>query len=127
LSQKLLKKGFDPGTVKTVVLELVEANVVSDDRFSQMWVRSRIASKADTPRRITAALYAKRIDRGTAVRAVEECLDSETEEALLRRFVQKRLKGLMLETDGYKAVLRGQGFSEDAVQGFLESGDREGE
>jgi regulatory protein len=125
LTQKLLKKGFDIGTVKAVVLELVETNIVNDDRFSQMWVRSRIASKPDTPRRITAALCAKGIDRGTAARALEECLDPETEEALLRRFVQKRLKNLPLETGAYHAELRGEGFSQDAVRGFLESKDFE--
>jgi regulatory protein len=121
----LLKKGFDSGTVKAVVLELVETNIVNDIRFSQMWIRSRIASKPDTPRRIIAALCAKGIDRGTAARAVEECLDSETEEALLRRFVQKRLGKLPLEIGDYPAELRGEGFSRDAVRGFLESKDLE--
>jgi SOS response regulatory protein OraA/RecX len=120
LSQKLLKRGFDAGVVKTVVRELVAANIVNDGRFSRMWLRSRIASKADTPRRIVAALCAKGIERGTASEAVRECLDLETEQALLGRFVKKRFGDRLFAVNDYWAELRGEGFSQDAIRGFRE-------
>jgi SOS response regulatory protein OraA/RecX len=123
LTQKLLKKGFEVGTVKAVVLELTDANIVNDERFSHMWLRSRIAMRADTPRRITAALRAKGIDRVTAVQAVKFCLDRETESALLARFVKKRVRDLPVDIDSCQAVLRGEGFSQDVVRGFWESMD----
>jgi regulatory protein len=121
LTQKLLKKGFAPVTVKTVVLELTEANIVNDGRFSQMWLRSRIVSRADTPHRITAALRAKGIARNVATTAVKVCLDRETESALLARFVKKRREYLPTEVSDCQAVLRGEGFSQEAVNGYFES------
>jgi regulatory protein len=120
LSQKLLKKGFDAEAVKAVIGELVAADIVNDGRFAQMWLRSRIASKADTPRRIRAALRTKGIDRSTAVDAVRDCLDIETEMALLGRFARKRFKKTPLEIGNYQAELRVEGFSQDAIRGFLE-------
>jgi SOS response regulatory protein OraA/RecX len=123
LSQKLLKRGFDAGVVRAVARELTAANIVNDGRFSRMWLRSRIASKADTPRRIVAALCAKGIERGTASEAARECLDIETEQALLCRFVKKRFGSLPLAASNYRAELRGEGFSEDAIQGFEEGAE----
>jgi regulatory protein len=123
LTQKLLKKGFDTETVKTVVLELTEANIVNDGRFSQMWFRSRIVSRADTPRRIMGALCAKGIDRNTAAEAVKTCLDRETEAALLGRFVKKYRGDLPVENDSCQMVLRYEGFSQDAVRDFFMPGD----
>jgi regulatory protein len=123
LTRKLLKKGFDAETVKTVVFELTEANIVNDDRFSQMWLRSRIISRVDTPRRIMGALCAKGIDRNTAAEAVKMCLDRETELALLGRFVKKHRGDLPVEIDGCKMTLRYEGFSQDAVWDFFASGD----
>ncbi|MDR1230026.1 MAG: recombination regulator RecX [Spirochaetaceae bacterium] len=121
LTQKLLKKGFAPETVKTVVFELTEANIVNDGRFSQMWLRSRIISRADTPYRIIAALRAKGIDRNTAVAAVKSCLDHETESALLARFIKKRSDYLPTEAADCQATLRGEGFSQEAVYDYFES------
>jgi regulatory protein len=121
LTQKLLKKGFDTETVKSVILELTEANIVNDSRFSQMWLRSRIISRADTPRHILAVLCAKGIDRNTAAEAVKTCLDHETELALLARFVKKRRGVLPSESDSCQAVLRYEGFSQEAVRDFGES------
>jgi regulatory protein len=121
LTQKLLKKGFATETVKTVVFELSEANIVNDGRFSQMWLRSRIVSRVDTPHRITAALRAKGIARNTAAEAVQSCLDRETESALLVRFVKKRREYLPTEAADCRAALRGEGFSQEAVNGYFES------
>jgi regulatory protein len=123
LSQKLLKRGFDAGVVKAVVRDLAAANIVNDGRFSRMWIRSRIASKADTPRHIVAALRAKGIDRKTASEAAQDCLDIETERALLGRFVKKRFGGLPLTAGDYRAELRGEGFSEDAIRDFEEEAE----
>jgi SOS response regulatory protein OraA/RecX len=123
LTQKLLKKGFAVGAAKAVVLELTEADIVNDARFSHMWLRSRIATRVDTPRRITAALRAKGIDRETAVQAVKFCLDRETESALLARFVKKRVRDLSVDIDSCQAVLRSEGFSQDVVRDFWESMD----
>jgi regulatory protein len=123
LSQKLLKRGFDAGVVKAVVRELAAANIVDDRRFSRMWLRSRIASRADTPRRIVAALYAKGIERETVSEAVQECLDVETEQMLLGRFVKKRFGSLPVALSDYRAELRGEGFSQDAIRGFGEASE----
>ncbi|MDR0639212.1 MAG: recombination regulator RecX [Spirochaetaceae bacterium] len=124
LSQKLLKRGFDAGVVKTVMRELTAANIVNDGRFSRMWLRSRIVSKADTPRRIVAALRAKGIDRGTASEALQECLDSETERALLGRFIKKRFGDMPFDLNGCRAELRGEGFSQGAIRDFGEAAER---
>jgi regulatory protein len=125
LTQKLLKKGFDAEMVKAVVLDLTEANIVNNGRFSQMWLRSRIVSRADTPRHILAMLCAKGIDRRTVAEAVKACLDYEAELALLARFVKKRRGVLPSERDNCQAVLRYEGFSQEVVRDFWESGDEQ--
>ena len=123
LSQKLLKRGFDAGVVKAVVRELAASNIVDDGRFSRLWLRSRIVAKADTPRRILMALRAKGIDRETAAAALEDCMDRETEMALLGRFVKKRFGAALFELSDYRAELRGEGFSQDEIRGFGETAE----
>ena len=42
LRQKLLQRGADPGIAETVVGNLADENLVSDQRFTEMYVRMRI-------------------------------------------------------------------------------------
>ena len=42
LRQKLLQRGGDPGITDTVVSDLADENLVSDQRFTEMYVRMRI-------------------------------------------------------------------------------------
>jgi regulatory protein len=123
LSRKLLKKGFDAEAVKAVVLELTEAGMVNDSRFARMWLRSRLVVRADSPRRISAALRTKGVDKNTVEEAVRDCLNSETEQALLERFIKKRFRD-RAEAAVYKTELRAEGFSRNAIDVFFEPGNR---
>ena len=42
LRQKLLQRGSDPGIAEKVVTDLADENLVSDQRFTEMYVRMRI-------------------------------------------------------------------------------------
>lgn len=70
LTGKLTRKGWSESVVEQVVDDLAEANLQSDERYAESYVRQRI-SKAYGPVRIRAELYERGIDRSLAARAME--------------------------------------------------------
>jgi regulatory protein len=120
LSRKLERAGFDGPCVRAVLARLCELDIVNDGRFAELWLSSRIAMKADGPRHLLAGLRGRGIDRDDAESALKKLLlDTETEAALLERFITKRkLSG----TPGLSGLLRAEGFSGTAVRRYVEEG-----
>jgi SOS response regulatory protein OraA/RecX len=101
--------------------------VVSDERFSLLWLRSRLGSlsygsgkisRGYSPRSLLLALCRRGIDRETARRALDGALDQETETALLRRYLGKR--GLDSQDRYLRPALKREGFSPAVIRAFLE-------
>lgn len=129
LTQKLLKKGFERRAVRAVVDELTDADMVNDGRFARLWLRSRLRSRSrpDTPLRLRIALCSKGIGRATVAAALRDCLDTETETALLLRYLRQHgpvprsgdRSGLRSgDRTGLRSNLRREGFSEEALSGL---------
>jgi regulatory protein len=70
LSHKLLKRGWPADDVESVIDELAEDNLQSDERFAESFVRQRI-EKAYGPVRIRAELSERGIDRAQIARALD--------------------------------------------------------
>jgi len=88
LTAKLEKKGFDPAVAKTVISGLLERGLLNDERYASLWLRSRLARKAQTPKTLLASLQKKGIDRHSSKHALEMILDTETEYLLLSRYIE---------------------------------------
>jgi len=70
LVRKLTRKGWSKAVVEQVVDALAEANLQSDERFAESYVRQR-AAKAYGPLRIRAELSERGVDRALASRALD--------------------------------------------------------
>lgn len=70
LTHKLVKRGWPAADVESVIDELAEENLQSDDRFAESFVRQRVG-KAYGPVRIRAELAERGIDRAQVARALE--------------------------------------------------------
>ena len=71
LHKKLLAKGFTSDLVEQQLQAFQEANLQSDERFAESFVRSR-ANKGQGPQRIRMALQEHRIDSRITEQALQE-------------------------------------------------------
>ncbi len=74
LQRKLEQRGVPEATAASVVEELTELNLVSDDRFAEAWVRVRV-QKGYGPRRIRAELSQRGVPDAVAGAALEAYSD----------------------------------------------------
>jgi regulatory protein len=126
LSRKLEKAGHPADCVRAVAARLRELDILDDRRFARSWLRSRLACKADSPRKLLAGLRGRGIGRDDAARALKEALGTEDEAALLKRYLAKRR--LLPEgenTDPWPAslpfLLKREGFSRKAIDTLKEN------
>jgi len=74
LKRKLLQRGIESGIAEKVISELVDENLVSDQRFAEMYVRARIR-RLFGPLKIRGELRS----RGISDHLIAEFLPSEQE------------------------------------------------
>ena len=122
LSRKLEKRRHDSACVRAVVSRLAELELLDDRRYAQLWLESRVGSRASSPRRLLAALCARGIDREDAEPVLKFVLDAEGEAALLARYAKKMLRSRRSSSPAFslKYTLRNEGFSHAAIQCFLD-------
>ncbi|MDR0450543.1 MAG: RecX family transcriptional regulator [Treponema sp.] len=89
LSRKLEKAGHPAGCVRAVAARLTDLGILDDRRFARYWLRSRLALKPDSPRKLLAGLRGRGIGRDDAARALKEALGPEDELGLLKRYLVK--------------------------------------
>ena len=87
LEVKLLRKGTSSDVAAAVVERLEKDRLVSDERFAEAWVRSRV-NKLFGPLKIRAELGNKGVDDALAERALAEYADDWDEAA--RAWVARR-------------------------------------
>ena len=91
LRAKLIKRGFPSGITAEVILDLSEKNLINDERYAELWIRSRISGgRALSPRDLQSSLGKKGIDNITIKKALETALDSSSESLLLKSFLKKK-------------------------------------
>ena len=89
LTAKLERRGYEAAAVKAVVFSLLNRNLLNDQRYAELWLRSRLlAKKAASPRRLLVSLRKRGIPRDSSSEAMKTALDGETEYGLLLRYLE---------------------------------------
>jgi regulatory protein len=123
LSRKLELRGHDSAGVSAVVSRFVSLGLINDERYAELWIRSRLA-KVPTPRKLYASLRNRGIDSSTVEKALKNTLDAETELELLTHYIERlsskdedlqRSSGFSL-----RKSLKFEGFSQAALSTYFE-------
>lgn len=101
LTTRLAQRRFEPDTVKSVIQQLLEKDVLNEQRFVQSYVRSR-ARRGLGPRRIKLELH----QRGVAGDLIDEwvCDNDHIWSQRAREVLQKKIRGHLPER--YQEKLR---------------------
>jgi len=118
LTRKLEKRGFDAACIGEVISKLTELKLLDDNRFSRLWLESRLRLPR-SPRRLLISLCARGIDREDAQTALKNVLDEDTELVLLKKFAKKYSRKVKGEPRLLKHLLKNEGFSRSAINQFL--------
>lgn len=131
LLRKLEKRGHDRACAQRALSRLTELMLIDDERFARLWLESRIACRAASPRRLLAGLCSRGIERDLAETGIKAALDAEAELNLLRRYVKKIEKrknfGSIIRMNqaeperSLKYYLKGEGFSSLAIEMYLDT------
>ncbi|MDR0411617.1 MAG: RecX family transcriptional regulator [Treponema sp.] len=117
LSRKLEARGYAGDCVKSVIARLIDIGVVNDERYTRLWLESRLYSKTDSPRKLFVSLCNKGVERETVERTLKAVLDFEQEQVLLKKYLRKLEKtGKPIE----RRLLKREGFSYEAIEVELE-------
>ena len=122
LSRKLEKRGHGTACVNAVIERLCALQLLDDNRFARLWLESRLRLPR-SPRRLIIALCSRGIDRKDADTAIKNVLDDDTEYSLLLRFAKKlakKKKHDKNESRPLKYLLKNEGFSQTAIQRYME-------
>lgn len=78
LRQKLLQRSFEPATIATALDELEASGALSDERYAESWVRSRLRGHPEGRARLVGGLRSRGIDASLAESAVAKVLEEES-------------------------------------------------
>ncbi|MCM1482714.1 MAG: RecX family transcriptional regulator [Muribaculaceae bacterium] len=93
IRDKLKRWGVPTATAEAVIRHLTQASYVNDSRFASAYVRDKYRFSCWGRRKISAGLYAKRIDRDIATRALDE-IDVKEYATIAFRTVKAKLRSL---------------------------------
>jgi regulatory protein len=126
LYAKLVSRGFSREAVTAALDRLEAAGSLSDRRYAEVWVRSRLRTRPEGPVRLKAALAAKGISSSVAARAVDSVLeeldDQDSEKSLRRAWEKLSRRSGITEAKMIKA-LAARGFSLSKTARFLRNTD----
>lgn len=92
LTQKLLQRDLPVDIIRSVLDDLERDGALSDRRYAESWVRSRLSGHPEDPRHMVARLRERGIAGDLAAAAVESVMrDDGTDEAGLAREYAERL------------------------------------
>jgi len=121
LSEKLLRKGFEPQTVERTLEQLTRLGYLDDLRFAKDWVRSRMTRKGYGRELLRQELRAK----GISSELIEEAFGQEEvdEAEAARRALEKRFPELRGGATRARQIafqyLRRRGFPSDVILSVL--------
>lgn len=110
LEKKLIQKAHDKKAVKEALDFLEEKNLLSDERFSESWLRSHIISKPQGYSRLYSELLSRGIKSATAKEALKNFFEENSEEELCRKALKKAQKNGKTD-EKLKKFLFDSGFS----------------
>jgi regulatory protein len=123
LTLKLERRGYDSACVSAVVARFSGLDLVDDGRYAECWLRSRLArrgGKVPSPRRLSAALAKRGIDRDALAEALKKALDPETEWTLLQLYIGKNFPAGASGEYSIRNRLKFEGFSSSVLRRWFE-------
>ncbi|MDR3167438.1 MAG: recombination regulator RecX [Treponema sp.] len=120
LTHKLERRGFSPAAVRAVVSRLRELEIVNDKRYAELWIRSRLTRRAESPRALTLSLRHRGIGKEDAQAALKSVLTFENEWALLQRYLMKKRRIIEGGDLSLKYCLKSEGFSGPVLDRYWE-------
>lgn len=114
----LARKGYDCDAIDSAIGRLLEMGYLNDGDFALSWVASRMATKPRSSKVLRLELRSKGVDKEYVDSALSELLDPDSELALLRNVVAKKLRLAKYSTDIQKLTqyLLGQGYKYSDVR-----------
>ncbi len=93
LKDKLVLRGFSGANVVSVLEELKELNLLNDERFTEVFVRSRFEIKKKSPKAIYYDLLKKGVDNSLILNKLEE-IDEERIFSNAKELALKKIRSL---------------------------------
>lgn len=133
MRRKLRKNGYGADIIDDVIQRLADSGYLDDEAYAKAYVESRFSGSGHGPRRLSADLIKRGVDRGIVERAVSEAFDDdELRDAALQQG-RKRWAALERETDLRKRKKRvmdflarrgfDYGLAREIVEGLVEEVD----
>lgn len=123
LTVKLKRRGFEGSCILAALRRLEELDIVNDRRFAALWIQSRLARRAESPRRLLTALRSRGIGQEDAEAALKCFLNFQNESVLLRGYIKKHRLFPLAEQAGARSLkyrLKYEGFSSAVIQDYWE-------
>lgn len=93
LTDKLRRRGFDPGVVEATIGKLKELGLLNDEAYAAAVVRDALAGRPVGGRRLVAKLQARGVDRKLAAAATDAALADRDVPAMAAQAVSRFLAG----------------------------------
>lgn len=120
LKEKLIKKGYDPEEVESLLREFLARGWLDDRRFGEAWVRSRMP-EGKSRNALLAGLLRKGLVPDLARDILQEVWSRQEEEAALRRQIEKyRRSARPPERSKMISRLMGRGFPQGIIIKLLD-------
>lgn len=122
LRDRLLRKGFGPPQIETVVEELIRSGLLDDASFASAFAIDRVRQRPVARRRLVLELRARGIDEATARDAAERAYEEAGEDEVslarraARRFRRKRGEDDARAARRFYALLARRGFGREAIR-----------
>lgn len=121
---KLAARGFDGGTVSTVVDRLTEVGLIDDAEYAAAFLRTSLKLRPRSYRVLLSELMKKGVSRETAGAAIRESVELVPEVETARRVMAKAARTYGRLPDGERrrklfSFLARRGFSPDTISELL--------
>ncbi len=121
LRRKLLQRDFHPTTITTALDELESSGALSDKRYAESWVRSRLRGHPEGRSRLVGGLRSRGIDASLAEAAVAAVLEEESISMVesARSYVERVTRRKRIPAPRIADRLYRRGFSKVVVRQVL--------
>ncbi|MEW5816357.1 MAG: regulatory protein RecX [Spirochaetota bacterium] len=117
---KLIKRGYAEGPVATVLKELEDSGSLSDERFTEQYIRSRLKRHPVGKTMLYARLLNKGVARETAEQVLSCCLSEEDEWDSISRASEKLRRRQGMNEEKLIRTLYARGFSSALIRDYLQ-------
>jgi regulatory protein len=125
LALKLEKKGYSKKAIRIALERLTLEGSLSDSRFAEAYVVSRLSRRAEGPASLVAALRERGIDGDTAKTAVSVVLGPEERASALAKAATKELRRSGSDKGEVRRRLHALGFKSEEISDFFDATDSE--